>query len=353
MMKQPDMKDKAIQLQTILNNTIDTKTIFGTSFAIKSNHFEWAGSAGDLLPEQPYFIASTTKLFTSAIVFQLYSEGKLKLEDKMNAYLDHKITDALHIHKGKDYTFEINLTHLLAHTSGLPDYFQDKNTSGISLEKELIQGNDQQWTFEQTLERIKTLKPHFPPGTKNKAHYSDTNYQLLGKIIENITGKSFSDNCQARITSPLHLNNTYLYQNPEDSKPKPLYYHSKILHVPKAMRSFGPDGGMVSNSRDMLNFIEGYFTGKLFPKELIPHIQKWNPIFFPMKAGIGIHKFSLPWMLNPTGAVPDFIGHSGLSGALAFYCPKKNIFIAGTVNQVARPDLSFRMMIKLVRKLMQ
>jgi D-alanyl-D-alanine carboxypeptidase len=46
--------------------------------------------------------------------------------------------------------------------------------------------------------------------------------------------------------------------------------------------------------------------------------------------------------------VPEFIGHSGLSGALAFFCPEENLLIAGTVTQVAHPDVSFRTMIKLV-----
>jgi hypothetical protein len=66
-----------------------------------------------------------------------------------------------------------------------------------------------------------------------------------------------------------------------------------------------------------------------------------------MRSGIGIHLFKLPWFFNPIGTVPYFIGHSGLSGALAFYSPKENIFIAGTVNQVAHPDISFKVMIKL------
>jgi hypothetical protein len=54
-------------------------------------------------------------------------------------------------------------------------------------------------------------------------------------------------------------------------------------------------------------------------------------------------------IFNPTGSIPSFIGHSGLSGALAYYSPKENIFISGTVNQVAHPDISFRTMIKLTR----
>ena len=46
-------------------------------------------------------------------------------------------------------------------------------------------------------------------------------------------------------------------------------------------------------------------------------------------------------------AVPNFLGDSGLSGALSYYSPKENIFVAGTVNQVAYPDISFKTMIRL------
>jgi CubicO group peptidase (beta-lactamase class C family) len=72
-----------------------------------------------------------------------------------------------------------------------------------------------------------------------------------------------------------------------------------------------------------------------------------------MRAGIGIHLFKLPWIFNPLGSIPNFIGHSGLSGALAYYCPEKNIYVVGTVNQVAYPDISFKTMIKLTRILMK
>ena len=143
------------------------------------------------------------------------------------------------------------------------------------------------------------------------------------------------------------MTKTYLYQDYTDITPKTLYYKSNELNIPKAMTSFGADGGIVSTSTDMLLFIEAFFTGKLFPSTYIDELQEWNKIFFPMKSGIGIHLFKLPWIFNPTCSIPYFIGHSGLSGALAFYSPKEKIFIVGTVNQVAHPDISFKIMIKL------
>lgn len=345
--------EKEKSLQTVLDKTVDNKKVFGISFAFKKDTLTWQGSSGNMTIDQPYFIASTTKLFTTAIILKIRAEGKLRLDDKISKYIDKLILSGLHIYKGKDYSQELTIKHLLSHTSGLPDYFQGKGTSGKSLENEITEGNDQFWTFEQAIERTKKMTPLFAPGTKGKANYSDANFQLLGKIIENITHKTYDENCKEFIIQPLGLTKTYVYQDSTDKIPKILYYKNKELNIPKAMTSFGADGGMVSTSNDMLIFIEAFFRGKLFPSTYIDELQEWNNIFFPMKSGIGIHLFKLPWIFNPTGAVPYFIGHSGLSGALAYYSPKENIYIVGTVNQVAHPDISFKTMIKLTQQIMQ
>ena len=343
--------EKHNELQNILDKTVDGKKVFGTSFAIKKDSLVWQGASGNLSIDKPYFIASTTKLFTTAIILKFRAEGKLRLDDRISKYLDKSILNGLHINEENEYSEELTIKHLLAHTSGLPDYFQEKGANGKSLEDEITNGNDQFWTFEQAIERTKKMKPLFAPGTKNKANYSDANFQLLGKIIEAITHKSYAENCNDLIIQPLGLTKTYLYQDATDKTPKTLYYKSNELNIPKAMTSFGADGGIVSTSPDMLIFIESFFTGKLFPTSYIEELQEWNKIFFPMKSGVGIHLFKLPWIFNPTGAVPYFIGHSGLSGALAYYSPKENLYVVGTVNQVAYPDISFKTMIKLTQKL--
>ncbi len=343
------ISEKTSAFQSVLDKTIDGKKVFGTSFIIKKDKMVWQGSSGDLSKNQPYFIASTTKLFTTAIILKLKSLGKLGLEDKINNYLENEIVKGLHIFKGKEYSNELTIKHLLSHTSGLPDYFQGQGINGKSLENEITAGNDTYWTFEESIERTKSMKALFVPGAKNKANYSDANFQLLGKIIENITHISYSENCKIHIFEPLGLINTYVYLDSSDKTPMTLYYKRNILDIPKAMTSFGPDGGIVSTSSDMLVFIEAFFSGVLFPHAYISELQKWNKIFFPMKSGVGIHLFKLPWIFNPTGAVPYFIGHSGLSGALAFYSPKENLYVVGTVNQVAYPDISFKTMIKLTQ----
>lgn len=343
--------DKSQSLQSLLDKSIDNKSIFGTSFAIKKGDFSWTGHAGNFSSDQQYFIASTTKLFTTAIILNFVSNSKLSLDDAIKDYLDDSVLKGLHVFKGVDYSSRITIRHLLSHTSGLPDYFQNKGPDGVSLEDELILEKDVHWTFDEAISRAKEINPLFAPGANGKAHYSDTNFQLLGRIIELVSKRTFDANCEELIVKNLGLEKTYMFRDADDVRPKTLYYKNRELRIPKAMSSFGPDGGMVSTSSDMLIFIEAFFKGKFFPIEYIVGLQKWNRIFFPMKSGIGIHLFKLPWFFNPFGTVPYFIGHSGLSGALAFYSPEKEIFIAGTVNQVAHPDLSFKMMIKLAHKL--
>lgn len=339
-------------LQDILNQSVDNKKIFGTSFSLQYQNQIWSGSSGNLRHDSQYFIASTTKLFTTAVILALVSEKRLNPDDYIGKYLEDEITKDLHIFNGRDESKGITIRHLLAHTSGLPDYFQQKDTKGISLEKSILSGHDEFWSFEQVIERTKSLSPLFIPDTPEKAHYSDSNFQLLGKIIENITGSSISSNYEKYIFQPLQLQQTYLYHDIRDTRPQTMYHKNKKLHIPKAMTSFGPDGGIVSTSGEMITFIKAFFNGQLFPLSYIGQLQKWNKIFFPMQSGEGIHRFKLPWIFNPFGNFPELIGHSGLSGALAFCNPEKDIYISGTVNQIAYPDTSFRLAIRLIQKMM-
>ncbi len=341
------------QLKTILDKAVNGKKVFGTSFCISHQGEMWCGASGNLNKESQFFIASTTKLYITAIVLYLKSANKWHLDDKVVNYLDSDTTNRLHILNGKDYIDQITIKHLLAHTSGLPDYFQQKNKEGKSLEQNLIQGNDQSWTFEEAIALSKTLTPKFIPAAKRKAYYSDTNFQLLGNMIENRTQQPLSKTLDDLIFNPLALKKTYLYQNPEDKQPKHLYYKDQPLNIPKAMISFGADGGIVSTAKEMMVFLKAFFDGTFFPKHELPELQIWNNIFSPLQSGIGIHRFKLPWYFDPLGRMPALIGHSGLSGALAFCNPDKEIFITGTVNQVAYPSTSFQLMIRLIQQMLK
>lgn len=338
------------KLQEILNGAVDGRRVFGTAVSLQrgdgSGSFE-AGS-GNLTPSTPFFIASTTKLFTTAIVLRLRQEGKLSLDDKLPRYFDEGELHGLHVFKGTEYSSSITVRHLLSHTSGLPDYFQQKS-EGKQLMQELVGGADRSWRLQDVLRASKLMRPQFAPGRKGKACYSDTNFQLLGGIIERVTGLTFAEGVDAIIVRPLGLRQTYVYADPEDERPMTLYYKRSPLHVPHAMTSFGPDGGVVSTASELMKFLREFFSGKFFPVACLDELTRdWNRIFYPLQYGIGISRFSLPRFLTFFRPSPEFIGHSGLSGAFAWYVPAKDLYIAGTVNQISSPGISFRLVLRLV-----
>lgn len=341
------------KLQEILDRCIDNKKVFGTVFCIKYVSGSWCGSAGNFNTDTQYFIASTSKLFTTAVTLGLRAEGKLELQDNISKYLSTDIMDGLHVLQGKDHSGFLTVRNLLAHTSGLPDYFMQKGPDGKSILNKVTGGQDMFLDFDEMIKYSKSQKPRFVPDARGKAYYSDTNFQLLGRIIENISGKTLSENFNERIIKPLGLEKTYLYEDFSDIRPRDIYFKDKPIHIPMMMASFKPDGGIVSVASDMIVFTEAFFKGRLFPLSYIDELKQWNRIFFPMQSGVGIHRFFLPWIFDPFRRIPELTGHSGLSGSVAFYSTEHDLSIAGTVNQVASPGTSFRIAIKLINEMLK
>jgi CubicO group peptidase (beta-lactamase class C family) len=335
-------------LNKTLQKSIDQKYVFGAIAMIKKGDETWISSAGELQAEQSYFIASTTKLYITALVFKFREEGRLSLDSYIEQYLSAEVKKDLHVIGAKDYTSKIQIRHLLSQTSGLPDYFLGKPKGAKSLMEELSTGNDKYWSYQDAIALSKTMTPSFEPGAKGKALYSDTNYQLLGKILEQISGETLEQLLAKYIFTPLKLNKTYLYKDKADSTPATMYFKHKALPIPMAMTSVWADGGIVSTAEESMIFIEAFFNGKLFPKEDLKEMEQWNKIFFPLQYGIGLMKFQLPRIFSPFKPMPILIGHSGLSGAFQYYVPEKNCFITGTVNQIDKPSLSYKLLLKLV-----
>lgn len=339
------------KFQMILDRSIDQENIFGTVVSISRGSENWTGAAGNLSIQSQYFIASVTKLFVSTIVMKFRQKGLLDLDDPISQYFSPEIMKGLHVLKGKDHSDLITVRHLLSHTSGLPDYFLQERNGEVSLVRQLITGHDQKWTFEEAIEISKTMQPHFIPGQKGKAYYSDTNFQLLGKIIEHVSGNTFQQVLQDEILDPFDLGGTYLYNDIGDDKPAEIYYRNSHARIPMAMTSFWADGSMVSTAEESVAFLRAFFEGKLFPESYLVEMRDLNRIFFPFHYGIGMVRFKLPWIFSPFMPAPELWGHMGTTGAFAYHCPAKNAYIAGTINQVHNPGLPYKLIIKLLNKI--
>lgn len=155
-------------LNKLVNNVIKKNYIYGAVFYISSddNSIDLISASGNINEDSQYYIASINKFFVSAIILKLCTENKLDLQDKISKHLPEEVVQGLHLHKGKDYSNSLTISHLMSHTSGLPCYLTDKQANGKTAMKELEAGNDQAWPIDKVIQEVKRMKTHFFPGKK-------------------------------------------------------------------------------------------------------------------------------------------------------------------------------------------
>jgi D-alanyl-D-alanine carboxypeptidase len=168
----------------------------------------WSGAAGlshiyDMTPMDTshlFEMASVTKMYTAAMIFQLKEEGLLSLNDTVGRFLP----PMNFIPSGT------TIDNMLRHRSGLYNY-----TNNSAIGTEWFVHPDSIWPHLQMINTYVNAPPIFPQGSSYS--YSNTNFFLLGMIIEAITGNSYATELRNRILIPNGLSNIYF--PPEDSIP--------------------------------------------------------------------------------------------------------------------------------------
>ncbi|MGN6530841.1 MAG: serine hydrolase domain-containing protein [Ginsengibacter sp.] len=339
-----------LKLDKIVQKTASKKRIHGTVFQVESddNSINITSASGNITADGSFYIASINKIFLSAITLRLAQENKIKLSDKISKYLPPDIIKGLLVYKGVDYSDEITIEQLISHTSGLPCYLIDKRAEGQKVMEELLGGHDQEWPTEKVIAQVKKMKAKFYPGQKGKASYSNTNFRLVGNILETVMDRPL-DSILNDLFSELEMKHTYVFGSNKDQKFIPPYSGEKPVFLPRYFASSKYD--VISTAGDLMIFIKAFFNGYFFPKEKLPELEKWNHIFFPFKYGTGIQKFYTPRLFSPFMPIPDMIGHCGSTGTVAFYIPEKKVFVTGAVNQTKNPGLIFKTMIQIIQSL--
>jgi CubicO group peptidase (beta-lactamase class C family) len=336
----------------------------------------WEGAAGAADPGErkmragtPYFIASVDKLLTATVVLRLHERGDLSVDDPLQAHLPDGFADGLHRLGGVDYTPEITLRHLLGHTSGLPDYLEDRPKGGRALVEHLASGMDRAWGVEDLVRVTReNLTPHFPPqdpaSPRAKVRYCDTNYQLLIAVIQEVTGRRLHQVFEDELFRPLGMRQTWFagLSRPLEPAPEPaaLWFADHPLCIPRALRSLW---SIYSTAGDTLAFLRALVGGDLFrePATLRLMREPWRRLpvprdraalrapGWPIEYGLGMMRFQLSRALSPLYPVPALIGHSGSTGSWLFYCPERDLFLAGTVDQGSAGPVPFRFLPKVLR----
>lgn len=342
--------DRQVASGRIRSIVVGVQSGDGSVAALAAAGRAYADSPALMAVDTPYFLASITKMYTATVVMKLSRSGKIDLDAPISEYLPADLIAGVHVIDGTDHSGQITVSQLVDHTSGLADYFDGKPEGGVSLAEDLKRGGDRTLSINDIAAIVRRLSPEFAPGTGEKAFYSDTNYALLGAIIETVTGTTVADSFQQMIFDPLRLANTDVFDSTHD-KPRPadLYFEDRVLDIPLAMSSFAPDGGVVSTVEESLRFVRAFFGGELLTEDqLALMMSRWNRLFFPLRYGYGLMRFQVPRWMSPFKAPPELVGHSGSTGSFAFHNPKRNLYVAGTLNQMDKPNRPFRLMTQVI-----
>ena len=325
--------------------------------------FSWSGAAGlanldkqiPMTIETPFYLASITKLFTATAVMILFEQGKISLHDPMKEYLSGSLIEGLHLYEGTDYTGQVQIRHLLSHTSGIADYYLEEPPDGKSFFEELVAGEATERTVEDTILRARDqLSANFPPG--KMASYSDTNYQLLGLIIESVTGKTLHETFQEFFFDPLELPNTYLYTRskpriPQTKEVAHIYFKDTDLTHNEAFKTAWADGGLISTTADSLKFLKALNRGKFFQREdTLARMHDWKDLEFPIRYGFGTMSMKLPRIFSPFNPVPEVVGHFGSTGTCLFFCEERDLYLVAALNQVESTRILTQLIFSMIKQ---
>jgi D-alanyl-D-alanine carboxypeptidase len=323
--------------------------------------FSWSGAAGiasqngqvPMTKDTPIYIASITKLYTATAIMRLQEKGALSLDDLMSKYLPQELIHGIHVYKGKDYSQEITIKELLSHTSGIADYYSEKPKGGKTLFELFMEEPARIWTVDETIARVRNdLNPNFIPGTD--ASYSDTNFQLLGKIIEVVTGKTLHAVYEDFFFRPLDLKHTWLIGRSEpriapSTAPAEVFYKDFNITKIRANGSYWADGGIVSTAEEMIIFLKALNEGQIIRKDTLKLMHNWHKLEFPLQYGYGTMYLQLPRFITMVVKVPPLWGHSGSIGSFLYYSEDMNLYMAGTINLAESNSIPFKLMIRVMK----
>ena len=307
-----------IDLQTALDQIIIDEPFPGVTLAVSlpdGRVISLASGVEDAQTKTPMPVAacmlvgSTGKTFASAVALQLIAEGKFSLDDALGQFFAPEESDWYsRLPNSKDLT----IRSIMNHTSGLPRYvFHPDFLDSVKKDPQ------RNWTPRECVSLILDSQPLHQTG--KRWAYSDTNYLLLGMILEKVTAQTFYDLAQQRLLTPLNLRSTLPTTQAE--LPSLCQGHigaQDVFGLPQQTISEGRycmnpsfewcGGGFLSNVEDLANWMRWLHTGKVLSPNL--YDQLVQPVDFrtaqPAEMGYGLGTFV--WQTEQG----TFLGHAGM-----------------------------------------
>jgi D-alanyl-D-alanine carboxypeptidase len=276
----------------------------------------WSGSAGladmtartPMAPHDRIRAGSILKTFLATVTLQHVEEGRLSLDQTLTALLPTSVTDRV---ANAD---RITLRMLLSHTSGIPEW----DTEDIDLL--VLQDPARIWTDDEAIDLAAREPAWFPPGTAWR--YSNTNYTLVGMVLDRAGGGSWRQQVRSRIVARLGLTSTELPENGDRTIAPPFArgYHEvagapvDTTHVDPSMAGAAGGHGLITSAQDLARFLEALLAGRLFARPetlaaMTTMVDAPGPEGFPHRYGLGLESYELDGT--------TVIGHSGSAAGYA------------------------------------
>ena len=244
-------------------------------------------------------VGSASKTFVAVVVMQMVQEGKVGLDEPIETYLPGLIKG-----EGVDGS-KITVRQLLQHTSGLPDF--DETLFGTT---DVFQYRHHYVTPRDVLDSALSKPAQFEPGTQWK--YTNTNYIVLGMLVERVSQRPVGEQIDERIVKKLGLSHTY-FPAPGEEKIRgthPQGYHlsaeGKLEDITEMDPAWGwAAGAMVSTPSELNTFFQAVFDGRLLTQASIQEMKKGVDI------GSGGRVYGLGLIGTPLSCGGTAWGHGG------------------------------------------
>ncbi|WP_233595211.1 MULTISPECIES: serine hydrolase [Corallococcus] len=317
----------APRLQQALEVAVAAEDLPGATASLRFEDCTWRGAAGvsrvepatGLKAEDRLRAGSITKSFVSVVALQLQAEGALSLDAPLATWVpDFPRAD------------RITVRQLLNHTSGAFNY-----THSQAFLTQVGSNPGKTWSAEELISLGAAESPTFEPGARWE--YSNTNYILLGRILEAVTGRPLAQQLRSRILDPLDLDSTGL----EGAEPLPPLTVRGFTRDPgngawMDLTDFvhpsaaGAAGALSSSADDLSAFYQALFERSLLAPAQLAEMTDWVETPIPGMPGYGL---GLVRAVTPVG--PGHGHDGGIPGfsALAFYLPERKASLAVLMNR--------------------
>lgn len=273
-------------------------------------------------PSDPFRVGSITKVFTSLVTLTLVDEGLVDLDARVTEYVaDVGVPDG------------VAVRDLLQHTSGIPNY-----TDSPLFFPTVQSVPGRVWAPSEVVELVEDREALFEPGARFS--YSNTNYVILGMLIEEVTGEPFPEVLRTRIIDPLAMSNTYLAGAEEG--PAPFGAFASLAGSPEPIRfdytsiatSAWTAGAVVSSAEDLHVLLGAVFDGRVISADSLAEMVGND------EYGLGIEVWGSPeGLFGHGGGIPGYstlVVHAPDTGRTAFWVVTGEIDFSPAVAGIAQ-----------------